>query len=320
MLNNPWARNYEKDDHVALGRIREWAANKLGTTVDDGFGYGTWVFIGNDTVIKIDPEIGRPERFSHELAISDLEIPGVATPKVLETGTLEGRAWITLGRLEGSVAYNVWPGLSDESQRNFTIQLADAITCLQQHHPDKSMLHADNENWSRHVRLSFNRALRSVDAIVPGRILTQSQAAFAQWAEALEDRHRVLCHGDLWFGNLLVDHRGDLKGILDFDRMAMAPVDYELDMLLRFWRYPWNFVPEQFEAVYNQPLDIDLLGPFVELCQGNLTDESLSFRLSALELIYRLNLVNRFGWNEQHAEMFEVVLSGDWGKGLIYDQ
>ena len=65
MLNNPWARNYEKDDHVALGRVRERAGNKLGSTVDNGFGYGTWVFIGNETVIKVDPEVGRSGRFSH---------------------------------------------------------------------------------------------------------------------------------------------------------------------------------------------------------------------------------------------------------------
>ena len=99
--------------------------------------------------------------------------------------------------------------------------------------------------------------------------------------------------------------------------MAVAPADYELDMLLRFWRYPWNFVPEQLEAVYNDPLDIDLMEPFVKLCQGDLSDEMMSARLSSLELIYRLNLVNRFGWNDESAEMFETVLGGDWASGLV---
>ncbi|MCI0837906.1 MAG: hypothetical protein J4N80_11925, partial [Chloroflexi bacterium] len=61
----------------------------------------------------------------------------------------------------------------------------------------------------------------------------------------------------------------------------------------------------------------ELLAPFVELCRGDLSDEALSSRLSALELIYRLNLVKRFGWNDQHAEMFELVLSGNWAEGLV---
>ena len=179
------------------------------------------------------------------------------------------------------------------------------------------MLNATTENWSKHVRESFNRALRSVDAIVPGRVLSQSQGAFALWAEALEDRPRVLCHGDLWFGNILVNHQGELSGIIDFDRTALAPSDYELDMLLRFWNYPWNFVPEQLEETYNDPLDIFLLKPILELCQGDLSEEVLSARLSALELVYRLNLVSRFGWNDENAEMFDRVLAGDWAKGLI---
>ncbi len=317
MLINPWVRNYEKDDHVALGRVREWAATKLDGPIDYGFGYGTWVFIGAETVIKIDPEAGRPERFSHELAVSQMEIPGVATPHVLETGTLEGRAWVILNRIKGSIAYNVWPGLSGEGQRKLTTGLADALVHLQQFRVDTSMLHAASEDWPRQVRIAFNRALRAVDAVAPGRVLTQSQGAFAQWAEALDERPRVMCHGDLWFGNVLVDYDGGLAGIVDFDRIAMAPPDYELDMLLRFWRYPWNFVPEQLEAAYEKPLDTDLLAPFVELCRGGLSDEALSSRLSALELIYRLNLVNRFGWNDEHAEMFELVLSGDWAEGLV---
>ncbi len=317
MLINPWVRNYEKDDHVALGRVREWAANKLDGSVDYGFGYGTWVFIGNETVIKIDPEVGRPERFSHELAVSGMAIPGVATPRVLETGTLEGRAWVILNRIEGSIAYNLWPGLGGVARRKLTSQLADALAHLQQYRPDASMLHAEVEDWPGQVRRAFNRALRTVDAIAPGRVLTQSQGAFAQWAEALDERPRVLCHGDMWFGNVLVDDEGGLTGIVDFDRIAMAPPDYELDMLLRFWRYPWNFVPEQLEATYEDPLDLELLAPFVELCRGGLSDDALSSRLSALELIYRLNLVKRFGWSEQHAEMFELVLSGDWANGLV---
>jgi aminoglycoside phosphotransferase len=317
MLINPWVRNYEKDDHAALGRVREWAANKLGSNVDYGFGYGTWVFIGNETVIKIDPEVGRSERFSHELAVSKLEIPGVATPHVQETGALEGRAWVILNRLEGSSGYNVWPGLDAAGRTKLTTQLATALGHMQQFEPDEGMLHADTKDWAKHIRRSFNRALRAVDAIVPGRVLTQSQGAFELWAESLEERPRVLCHGDLWFGNILVDSEGSLAGILDFDRMALAPADYELDMLLRFWRYPWNFVPEQLEAVYDDPLDIELMKPFVELCQGDLSDDALSARLSALELIYRLNLVNRFGWNDESAEMFEAVLSGDWAEGLV---
>ena len=121
----------------------------------------------------------------------------------------------------------------------------------------------------------------------------------------------------LWFGNILVNHQGELSGIIDFDRTALAPADYELDMLLRFWNYPWNFVPEQLEETYNDPLDTLLLKPFLELCQGDLSDEALNARLSALELVYRLNLVNRFGWNDQNAEMFDRVLAGDWAKGLV---
>jgi aminoglycoside phosphotransferase (APT) family kinase protein len=59
----------------------------------------------------------------------------------------------------------------------------------------------------------------------------------------LEDYHqRTLIHGDLTFENIMVDING-LSALLDFEWSRGAPPDLELDVLLRFLRYPEAHVP-----------------------------------------------------------------------------
>ena len=132
----------------------------------------------------------------------------------------------------------------------------------------------------------------------------------------LAERPRALTHGDLWLGNLLADQRGRLCGLLDFDRVALAPLDYELDMLVRFWHYPWSFVPPDWEEAYAGALSFDDIAGIVRYCAAGLTADELAARLGALELAYRLGGVARFGWSETRQMMLDTVLEGRWSAPL----
>jgi aminoglycoside phosphotransferase (APT) family kinase protein len=53
----------------------------------------------------------------------------------------------------------------------------------------------------------------------------------ARAAEALrimEGRAGVVCHGDPWFGNMLVDEAGHLAALLDFEGLCVADPAYDL--------------------------------------------------------------------------------------------
>jgi len=267
-------------------------------------------------VLRVDPVPGRPDRFLSDLAVSGVRLPGVAIPEVLDSGEFDGRAWVEITRLSGEPAHLTWLGRDRPSRHRFMGRLAEAVRVLHQHVPDERLIPRPTCPWPEHVGAEAEKSLRAAYSVLPASYRRGTESAFARWHPALTAGATVLAHGDLWLGNLLVDGQGELTGLLDFDRAALAPPDYELDMLLRFWQYPWNFVPRELESAYAESLDFADLTPVVTVCAAGLPEHELADRLSTLELIYRLGKIAPFGWSGEARRMLDSVLDDRWCEGL----
>jgi len=320
MLTNPWTADPDAPPVLSEApvppAIAAWVRSRLGREVARGFGYLSWAFLGHQAVLRVDPIAGRPGRFRSDAAVSGLSLPGVAVPEVLDSGQIEGRAWIETSRLSGRPAYEIWLDLDSASRRRFLDRLVDALRVFHEHRPDPALLPQLHASWRAHVESPARDALRAAERSLPASYAERAGRAFDTWLPMLAQRPRVLTHGDLWLGNLLADERGRLCGLLDFDRMALAPADYELDMLVRFWHYPWNFVPADWGEAYAGTLDFDDLTEIVRCCAPGLSADELAARLAALELAYRLGKVARFGWSETMRGMLDTVLDGRWSTPL----
>jgi len=320
MLSNPWTA--EPGTPLILGEspvpavVASWVASRLGGEPTRGFGYLSWVFLGPHTVLRVDPVPGRPDRFLSDLAVSGVRLPGVAIPEVLDSGEFDGRAWVEITRLSGEPAHLTWLGRDRPSRHRFMGRLAEAVRVLHQHVPDERLIPRPTCPWPEHVGAEAEKSLRAAYSVLPASYRRGTESAFARWHPALTAGATVLAHGDLWLGNLLVDGQGELTGLLDFDRAALAPPDYELDMLLRFWQYPWNFVPRELESAYAESLDFADLTPVVTVCAAGLPEQELADRLSTLELIYRLGKIAPFGWSDEARQMLDTVLDDRWCEGL----
>jgi len=167
-------------------------------------------------------------------------------------------------------------------------------------------------SWRAHVGAAARDALRRAEPLLPPAYAQRADRALDAWLPFLIERPLVLTHGDLWLGNLLADERGRLWGLIDFDRVALAPLDCELDMLVRFWHYPWNFVPPEWEEAYAGELDFDDITAIASYCAADLSADDLAVRLGVLELAYRLDKAARFGWSETMRRMLDTVLAGRW--------
>lgn len=65
-------------------------------------------------------------------------------------------------------------------------------------------------------------------------------------------QHGALIHGDLHFDNILWD--GSVSAVLDLERASYAPLDLELDILLRFCRFPYLYVAREHEHLVTSEL------------------------------------------------------------------
>ena len=238
-------------------------------------------------------------------------------PRILDEGVADDYEWIEIDRIPGRPMYEVWSDVSVAARRHATSHLAECVTAIQEFEPNASYLWAKFDRWDEHVLAAVDRSLSRAQGIVPDGMIAEARDFAHDNSAHLEDVPRVTCHGDLWFGNLLADSNGRLVGIIDWDRLAVAPPDYEIDMIWRFWRYPWDFVPGDFAATYEDELDPSLLNDVLEASSGGLSPGRIAARLGLLELAYRMGVTARFSWSEKHRRMLDTVLSGRWTERLF---
>jgi aminoglycoside phosphotransferase (APT) family kinase protein len=323
MLHNPWRRppgdftGKPLDENGLTPELEKLVRRKLGFGYTNGFGYGACVAIGQNSVVKIAPYPSHRGRFDHERAIAGIELPGATVPQIVDEGVTDDHEWVEIERVRGRPAYEVWHGITSTSQERLTERLAECVSILQQFRPRQELLHSRFDSWRDHVVSAANSAVERATGIIPESMIQRARDFIAANSAHPDWQPLVTCHGDLWFGNVFVDDAGELTAIIDWDRLAVAPADYELDMLWRFWRYPWDFVPAEYEARFAAPISPELLSPIIAACAGELKAEQLNARLGMLELAYRLGITARFGWSEKHWRMLDTVIGGDWTAGLI---
>jgi aminoglycoside phosphotransferase (APT) family kinase protein len=148
-------------------------------------------------------------------------------------------------------------------------------------------------SWQQYLAARFDRRLGILRRFPNAdRELLQAIERFRRSATgALEPdggaEDARLVHRDLHFGNVLV-LRGRITGVLDFEAAVAAPVDYELDQICRFLRYPQLFVEPALEASAARPAFAGLW-PALRRCYGELFGpRRLAERLALYSLEYDL--------------------------------
>lgn len=104
-------------------------------------------------------------------------------------------------------------------------------------------------SWQTHFENRFhqrvNRLMRAQGA--NRSLVVAAERYVRRHRNVLGDVPCCLVHRDLHFGNMLVDGPR-VTAFLDFELAQSAPVEYELDAILRFLKAPQGFAPPEFAA------------------------------------------------------------------------
>ena len=171
-------------------------------------------------------------------------------PHVLGYAGETGYDFVVVERKPGVPVSRAWPTMNQARRREFTREFSKAL----------KILHAV-PTPSAATKISENPHLLDPSAVSPvvpilmacDQLIARQQVdrtllmdiadMVNDHGDALEDYHqRTLIHGDLSFENVMADVNG-LSAILDFEWSRGAPADLELDILLRFFRFPEAHLP-----------------------------------------------------------------------------
>jgi aminoglycoside phosphotransferase (APT) family kinase protein len=188
-------------------------------------------------------------RLRKEMAIAQLLPDILGYPAILAYGGEEGDDHLVTERPSGQVLAHAWPSLTGQQRHAAVIGLAEILQAV---HSVRLPLDippiADPPLLESVSRVSPTEnvvaalALIARHAHIDDGVLTSVQAMVRDLTLALEPfESPTMIHGDLHFENVLWDgHR--VSGLLDFKWARPAPIDLELDVLLRYCSLPFIYV------------------------------------------------------------------------------
>lgn len=226
------------------------------------------------------------------------EIPvDIPHPKVVASGHDTYGEWQIQNRISGRPLAHVWTEMSLAFRKQAIQQLATITQALHEVKHAKLTIQRstypqlDAELPDQIIALATqSKTLRYIDAIFMDEVIFTTKG----FAQKISSRGRWgIVHNDLHFENILWDGQ-NITALLDFEKACYAPLDLELDLLLRFCAFPALFVHEEYEHLVN-PQDYSVVPHWLFEHYPKLhAVEHLTERLSLYSLLYDLRLLQRF--------------------------
>ncbi|NNE95254.1 MAG: aminoglycoside phosphotransferase family protein [Acidimicrobiales bacterium] len=198
----------------------------------------------------------RPDQRLRREGLLCQALPGESYfPNVLGYSGDTGYDFVVIERKPGRAVSRAWPDMDKTRRRKFISELSRALRLLHSvpTPPVATRMHENPHLLNPAAVSPVVPILMAVDELIGkgdvDRMLLQDIADLVNdHGSALDDYHqRTLIHGDLSFENVMVDVNG-LSALLDFEWSRGAPPDLELDVLLRFLRFPEAHVPPDVAA------------------------------------------------------------------------
>jgi hypothetical protein len=183
----------------------------------------------------------------------------VACPRVVAGGRIGAREWMIQTRMAGENLMQTWPRLGLAERERAVRALALALRGVHAS-PLRTELHEPpwraaavrpGGDLSIALRLDPIHYRRLVDAnlagcTAPAALLAATSLFVEARLAGFDDDIAVLAHGDVTFANVVWD--GTTASLVDFESAGAAPIDRELDVLLRFLDGPDAFSPDSAGA------------------------------------------------------------------------
>lgn len=225
--------------------------------------YSSNVWVGPHHVVRLQPA-GLPQVLHQEARILPALPDEVPHAELVGHGTEERFGWMVLRRLPGEQLGRCWPTMSVADRKAAIEQLGEAMAAVHAVPDPKRFRHpwvekptpVTYQQHPRHVGLvaTAARALEGVDVA----LIDDAEAFVVERLGAFADDEPVaLVHADLHFENLLWDSTSlRLTAVLDFEMARPAPIDLDLNVVLRMCGVGPLLVAEDYEEQI-RPADFD---------------------------------------------------------------
>jgi scyllo-inosamine 4-kinase len=203
-------------------------------TVRRGGGWTNRVWLADTLVLRLAAEPGRTSLL-REVQLAAHFPPAVGYPPLVESGVSEGFAWTLARRLPGENLEDAWHGLTGEERATALCDLWRRAEAVHAVPAAAAAAVVSQRAWFNNTDTAEARAglarVTAASILTPGERQVLEEAV-ARFGRALPRAPLVLSHGDLTLANALW-HAGHVTALLDFEFALLAPVQLDLNHLVK---------------------------------------------------------------------------------------
>jgi len=235
--------------------------------IDIGFSNDVYA-IDERYMLKIGKSVEDDERLQRDAFLCNLLQKTVPAPRIIVADgskAIVERFYFIYERIPGENLYSIWHLLDDAARRECIRQICTMLKAIN-HTPYAEFaarFHIDlMQSWQQRVyaRIAGYLAAISDRQTLSPEIIAQTRRFLDQHAGVLLEACLGLTYFDPHFDNFLVSG-SRIIGMLDFERIEIASIDYVLDMVTRMAQRPHKYASEATEP-FVRTVDYAMLLPW----------------------------------------------------------
>lgn len=201
-------------------------------------------FIDDNFVIKISKDDKTMEKLKKEISIyKNIKISNI--PKFISSGNYKGVQYLIIEKLKGDTLYSVWHSLASEERHNCIIQIARILREFNSQDINILSKEYQDLDWSDKLSNQLRTKSRILSKMGYNTEVIDSFILY-KLPKLFEKNIFGLVYNDAHFDNFIYNN-GKIS-VIDFDRVRVCPIDYEMMIFKTMCDNPLKFASEENES------------------------------------------------------------------------
>lgn len=201
-------------------------------------------FIDDNLVVKISKDENTKKKIDKETSIYK-NITLDCIPKYIASGEIQDYKYLIISKVKGKSLYSIWHTLTNETRQNCIIQIANILKQFNKQNGEFLAEEYKDLDWEQYLTKELQTKVNLLSEMKYNTSYLEKYILL-DLPKILAENKYGLVYNDAHFDNFIYDN--DNLCLIDFDRVRVCPIDYEMLIYKTMCDNPSKFASEEDEC------------------------------------------------------------------------
>lgn len=268
-------------------------------------GFTNLVYIVDDYVVKMSNDEKIKKKLKKETNIyKNIQLNCI--PSYIASGEINNYQYLIISRVEGKSLYSIWHTLSKAERKNCVKQIAEILKAFNVQDYEFLSDEYKTFDWVGYITKELSKRVEGLRGMGIDSEIIDSYIAEEVPVLFGSNVNFALVYNDAHFDNFIYDN--GVLSLIDFDRVRVCPIDYEMLIFKTMCDNPSKFASEEDEDKIKDEDYAGIYMQFKEEYPEMFSDDNVEKRIKVYQFNYlmeqAIHIKNR-DWINELMNMFD---------------